>query len=72
MNETIEVKPRPEKTAEPPLSATLSGTIEALSSRRGRYRLVIEGPAERVEELAKVARMQTAIVRVVFTEEPGE
>ena len=67
MNETIEVQARP---VNPPqrLSAKLTGSIDALSSRRGEYRLVVVGQAEDVEALAVVARMQPGRVAVQLTE----
>ena len=67
MNETIEVQARP---VNPPqrLSAKLTGSIDTLSSRRGEYRLVLVGPAEDVEDLAAVARMQPGRISVQLTE----
>jgi len=67
MNETIEIQARP---VHPPtrLNARLTGTIDSLASRRGEYRLVLVGPAEDVEALAAVARMQPGRVVVQLTE----
>ena len=71
-DQEIDIQARPGGQNIPSLSATLIGTIEALSSRAGRYRLVLVGNADHVDELANVARMQVGFVRIHFTEENGE
>jgi len=70
MTTTIEVQARPVHPAKR-LNAKLTGNIDSLASRRGEYRLVLVGPAEDVEALAAVARMQPGRV-VVQLSEAGE
>lgn len=72
MNETIDIKSRPGVNQVSPTKAVLIGTIEAISSQRGKYRLAITGTADNVDQLANVARMQNGIVRIEFSEESGE
>jgi len=67
MTTTIEVQAKP-STPVRRLSANLTGNIDSLASRRGEYRLVLMGPAEDVEALAAVARMQPGRVLVQLTE----
>ncbi len=67
MTTMIEVQAKP-GTPVSRLSATLTGSIDTLSSRRGEYRLVLVGQAEDVEALAAVARMQPGRVVVQLTE----
>jgi len=67
MTTTIEVQAKPGSPITR-LNARLTGNIDSLASRRGEYRLVLVGPAEDVEALAAVARMQPGRVLVQLTE----
>jgi hypothetical protein len=61
MSETLSIYASPPPGGEVPrVSARLMGKVDGLSSRRGVYRLVFVGTVDDMEQLAAVARMQSA------------
>lgn len=51
-----------------PLSAEIDCEIDQLSSKSGRWRLVLSGTSDDVEVLATIARMQNSQLTMTLTE----